>query len=134
MLNCPVGTMRTTVGAGAVTDCEPCTAGYYCLEESTGTTGSCLEGYYCPTNFTNPYGNDPPYIGSYGNDMVSVKWSKLEIFLYSSSSMIFCIKRNLNTHWKAFLFAESYSMLMTVDQLRNEWNESAEPKHSKNIH
>lgn len=73
MLNCPVGTLRTTEGAGAVTDCEPCPAGYYCLEESSVTNGACLEGYYCPTNFTNPYGNNPPYIGSYGNDMVSSK-------------------------------------------------------------
>ena len=71
MINCPVGTIRNTVGAGAVTDCEPCPAGYYCLEESSTTTGACLPGYYCPTNFTNPFGTNPPYIGSYGNDMVS---------------------------------------------------------------
>ncbi|WAR09797.1 hypothetical protein MAR_034873 [Mya arenaria] len=73
MLNCPVGTMRTTVGAGAVTDCEPCTAGYYCLEMSTTETGPCLAGYYCPTNFSSPFDNkEPPYIGSYGNDMVNL--------------------------------------------------------------
>jgi len=72
MLNCPVGTMRTTVGGGSFMDCEPCTAGYYCLEESSGPQGACLEGYYCPTNFSSPFDNkEPPYIGSYGNDMVS---------------------------------------------------------------
>ena len=68
---CPVGTFRDTVGAGAVTDCAPCTAGYYCQAGSTNVTGSCDKGYYCPTNFANPYGNDPPNIGSYGSQQVS---------------------------------------------------------------
>ena len=68
---CPVGTVRTDVGAGAVTDCAPCDAGSYCLEGSSTPNGVCKEGFYCPTNFTNPYGNEPPYIGSYGNEHVS---------------------------------------------------------------
>lgn len=81
--------MRTTVGAGAVTDCEPCTAGYYCLEESSGTSGACLEGYYCPTNITNPYGSNPPYIGSYGNDMVSFFLQTLVHLLYVNGTLMF---------------------------------------------
>ncbi|KAH3750586.1 hypothetical protein DPMN_185113 [Dreissena polymorpha] len=72
MINCPVGTMRTTTNGGSVDDCAPCTAGYYCLEESSVVTGPCKEGYYCPTNFSNPFDTKKPaYIGSYGNDMVS---------------------------------------------------------------
>ena len=79
---CPVGTIRYTVGAGAVTDCAPCDAGYYCLEGSSTTTGPCIEGFYCPTNLTNPFNNYPPTIGSYGEDQVrftvhSSQWEKL---------------------------------------------------------
>ncbi|CAC5381825.1 unnamed protein product [Mytilus coruscus] len=65
--NCPVGTVRKTVGAAAVTDCAPCDAGYYCLEGSSTPTGQCEKGYYCPTDITNTYGSVPALIGSYGS-------------------------------------------------------------------
>ena len=68
--------MRKTVGAGAISDCDPCTAGYYCLEQSEVETGECNEGYYCPTNITNPYGSDPPLVGSYGAEQVGTTGDK----------------------------------------------------------
>lgn len=77
-LNCPVGTKRETVGAGADTDCAVCDAGYYCVEGSTDETGPCDPGFYCPTSFTNPYGASPPTIGSYGAQQV--------LFLFSPVS------------------------------------------------
>ena len=69
-LLCPVGTKRETVGAGAVTDCAPCDAGYYCIEGSSDETGPCDKGFYCPSNFTNPYAATPATIGSYGAQQV----------------------------------------------------------------
>ena len=71
-INCPVGTVRTTVGAADVnTDCAPCDAGYYCLEGSFAASGTCSPGFYCPTNFANPFTPyEPPTIGSYGNEQV----------------------------------------------------------------
>lgn len=64
--SCPVGTIRETEGGASVMDCLPCPAGDYCLEASWETTGGCEEGFYCPSPILNPYGNNPPEIGSYG--------------------------------------------------------------------
>jgi hypothetical protein len=47
-IGCPAGTYSSSVGNRAVTDCIPCTPGYYC--NSTGLTtpaGKCSAGYYC---------------------------------------------------------------------------------------
>ncbi|XP_070552128.1 fibrillin-2-like [Ptychodera flava] len=69
-LNCPVGTYNPSLGLGAVTECLPCDAGAYCLEERETVNGYCSAGYYCPTNITNPYGSNPPLIGSYGPEQI----------------------------------------------------------------
>ena len=71
-LSCPVGTKRETVGAGVVTDCASCDAGYYCLEGATDEAGPCSKGYYCPKDITNPYGSTPATIGSYGPQQVNI--------------------------------------------------------------
>lgn len=69
-LNCPVGTYNPTLGIGAITDCTPCDAGWYCLEGISTPTAKCDEGFYCPTNITNVYAVTPALIGSYGPQQV----------------------------------------------------------------
>ena len=54
------------MGGASILDCVPCPAGDYCLEGVSSTTGGCDPGYYCPSPIINPYGDSPPYIGSYG--------------------------------------------------------------------
>lgn len=81
-LKCPTGTIRKTVKAYDVDiHCEPCQAGYYCLEGSSTESGPCETGYYCPTNFTNPYGLHPPTIGSYGARQVFICVNILHWFI-----------------------------------------------------
>lgn len=63
-LPCPVGTHNSHLGRGALASCEPCPAGFYCLENTTLPSGACSPGYYCPTNITN--GQSGIVIGSYG--------------------------------------------------------------------
>lgn len=46
---CPEGTLSNTEGNVNVTNCEPCTPGYYCEgTANTNYTGPCSPGYYCP--------------------------------------------------------------------------------------
>ena len=67
MMLCPVGTMNPNLnGEDVDTDCVPCTAGAYCLEGVASPNGLCETGCYCPTDLPNPYGLNPPLIGSYG--------------------------------------------------------------------
>ena len=70
--NCPTGTIRETEGGASVDDCLPCPAGDYCLEGSYETSGGCEVAFYCPSPIINPYGDIPPYIGSYGPRQVSL--------------------------------------------------------------
>ncbi|XP_064629299.1 uncharacterized protein LOC135488586 [Lineus longissimus] len=65
-LNCPVGTIRPNPGGTGLQDCVPCPAGAYCLEGSWKISGRCNKGFYCPTNFSNPYHSGVDFIGSYG--------------------------------------------------------------------
>lgn len=73
MSNCPVGTYMPNKNAAAITDCIPCDAGWYCLEESITPVGQCEAGYYCASPISNPYAQQPALIGSYGPRMVSTK-------------------------------------------------------------
>lgn len=52
---CPQGTFSSSESLTASTSCTDCTAGSYC--ETTGlllVSGSCDEGYYCPTASQQP--------------------------------------------------------------------------------
>lgn len=47
-IKCPAGTMSNASGNKNLTDCQPCTKGYYCEELGQITvTGPCIPGYYC---------------------------------------------------------------------------------------
>ena len=47
---CRNGTWSNETGLMEVTECQPCTAGFYCNGFAlTEPSGPCLEGYYCPT-------------------------------------------------------------------------------------
>ena len=70
MVNCPVGTFRDSLNAMSVDDCAPCTAGWYCLEGSETPTAECNPGFFCPSPISNPYGDAPAQIGSYGPEQV----------------------------------------------------------------
>ncbi len=49
-IQCPPGTNSSSVGLGHISDCEPCTRGFYCpLNGTVYATRKCLPGYYCPT-------------------------------------------------------------------------------------
>lgn len=65
---CPVGTFNPNFNGESVYDCAMCTAGKYCLENSTHETGNCSRGHYCPTNITD--GVSSLRIGSYGPKQV----------------------------------------------------------------
>lgn len=65
---CPVGTYNPNKNGDTVNSCLPCTAGYYCEEQTVNPTKKCLPGYYCPTNIT--YGVSALLIGSYGQKQV----------------------------------------------------------------
>lgn len=46
---CPIGTFSNKYGLQQVSECESCTAGYYCDTEGlTAPAGECPGGYYCP--------------------------------------------------------------------------------------
>lgn len=47
---CPAGTMRPYPGGKTLSDCQPCTGGYYCDQDGLSSPkGKCLQGYYCPS-------------------------------------------------------------------------------------
>lgn len=71
-INCIVGTYNPNRGAKNVSDCIPCTAGWYCLEGIETPTGQCYAGFYCPSPIDNPYGDEPAEIGSYGPTQVRI--------------------------------------------------------------
>ena len=46
--SCPKGTYSSASGLANITQCTPCTGGYYCnIENTTMETGQCDAGYYC---------------------------------------------------------------------------------------
>ena len=46
---CPISTFRDTPGAANVSDCHPCTPGFYCEASNlTMPSSACGAGYYCP--------------------------------------------------------------------------------------
>jgi hypothetical protein len=48
-IQCPPGTNSSSTGLTAITDCPPCTRGYYCpLNGTVYATRKCLPGSYCP--------------------------------------------------------------------------------------
>ncbi|XP_022100039.1 zonadhesin-like [Acanthaster planci] len=62
--NCPTGTFSNATGLTALSECDDCTAGYYCETPGlTRPTGPCQEGYYCPSgqDIKNPMACDAGY-------------------------------------------------------------------------
>ncbi|CAK9096936.1 Putative uncharacterized protein MYH16 (Myosin heavy chain 16 pseudogene) (myosin heavy polypeptide 5) [Durusdinium trenchii] len=53
-IECPVGTYNPHTGRGALEDCLPCDAGYYCIAKSFEVSGVCDAGHYCPEGSTGP--------------------------------------------------------------------------------
>lgn len=103
-INCPVGTIRATEGGANISvDCVPCGAGSYCLEGSSAISGKCLQGFYCPTAFPNPFGTEPPTIGSYGSQQVCVD---RRISVSKSVTNIRCFLKYLSMFiiWTTFFF------------------------------
>ena len=64
MIPCPVGTYNEAEEGPDIDACKPCTAGFYCEEQTVTPTLKCEKGYYCPTNITD--GVSSRIIGSYG--------------------------------------------------------------------
>ena len=63
---CPVGTYLNASGSDNLTDCIPCTGGFYCASEGlTLPTGPCFPGYYCPVGSIVP--NDEIFICTPGH-------------------------------------------------------------------
>ena len=51
--SCPVGTFSSHVGNVFLSDCVPCTPGYYCNTLGAhNVTGRCQQGYYCSSMAT----------------------------------------------------------------------------------
>lgn len=49
-IQCPPGTNSSSTGLTKVSDCPPCTKGFYCPTNGTvSATEECLATYYCPT-------------------------------------------------------------------------------------
>ena len=64
---CPNGTFNAELGKRAVSECQNCTAGYYCTPEALeAVAGPCPGGYYCPTGTGYMYSNACPQ-GTYRN-------------------------------------------------------------------
>lgn len=58
---CPIGTFSGVDQNSDVSECEPCTPGYYCDGEGLeAPRGPCIGGFYCPENQTVP--NPPAYV------------------------------------------------------------------------
>jgi hypothetical protein len=56
-VQCPPGTNSSSTGLVNVTDCPPCTVGFYCpMNGTVFATRHCLPGHYCPLG-TGPIGN-----------------------------------------------------------------------------
>ncbi len=50
---CPVGTFSSQTGNVFLSDCIPCTSGYYCNSPgAVEVTGPCRAGYYCSSRAT----------------------------------------------------------------------------------
>lgn len=64
------GTFLTTSGATDQSDCQPCTAGYYCPEGTPDPTANpslvCPAGFWCPEG-TEKAAQNPCPIGTYSN-------------------------------------------------------------------
>ena len=68
---CPIGTFNAERGLQQVSECEFCTAGYYCdVEGLNATAGPCPGGYYCPRGTGDKYSYPCP-IGFYRNGSAS---------------------------------------------------------------
>jgi hypothetical protein len=53
---CPNGTFNAEFGMEAVSDCQDCTPGSYCIPEGLETpAGPCPGGYFCPLGTADPY-------------------------------------------------------------------------------
>ena len=66
-LPCPNGTFNEHYGLKQLSECQPCTAGYYCIPEGLPTPADeCPGGYYCPLGTGGPY-TFPCPIGFYRN-------------------------------------------------------------------
>ncbi|KFG30653.1 GCC2 and GCC3 domain-containing protein [Toxoplasma gondii p89] len=60
-VRCPPGTFSAGRNKGALSDCQPCTAGFYCGGFAlTAVSGPCLAGFYCPAGERTPYGHPCP--------------------------------------------------------------------------
>ena len=64
---CPNGTFNALFGLQQVSECQPCTPGYYCIPEGLEQpAGPCPGGYYCPLGTAEP-DSFPCPIGFYRN-------------------------------------------------------------------
>ena len=62
---CPEGTLNAKPGSHNVSQCDPCTPGYYCATPGlTNATAKCHAGYYCPSGVSVP--TPPEYICPFG--------------------------------------------------------------------
>ena len=66
MIPCPVGTYNNVTNGQNIDACKPCTAGFYCQEQTITPYLVCKPGFYCPTNITD--GASSRLIGSYGSE------------------------------------------------------------------
>ena len=52
-LKCPIGTYSNASGNSDLSDCQPCSLGYFCGDNGlTEPSGSCAAGYFCPEGQT----------------------------------------------------------------------------------
>lgn len=59
---CPPGTFSNRTGLSQISECTPCTQGFYCQQPGLTTpTGPCAEGFYCPAgqNSSTPFACEP---------------------------------------------------------------------------
>ena len=70
---CPIGTYSSFTGLYSISECQPCTAGYFCASVGlTSPSGICRSGYYCGggSNSSSPItglidSNDTLYLEGY---------------------------------------------------------------------
>ncbi|XP_077578966.1 uncharacterized protein LOC144200596 [Stigmatopora nigra] len=65
---CPAGTWSAQTGLQTENECQPCPPGWYCLVGSSGPSGRCSSGHYCPEG-TAYGGQFPCPAGTYSINM-----------------------------------------------------------------
>jgi hypothetical protein len=70
---CAPGTLNNVLGAS---ECDPCTAGLYCVEWGMSEGETCFQGHYCPEGSHYPA---PCPIGTYTQSTTLVDWSECTV-------------------------------------------------------